>query len=114
MDGDPAGGRRTGTVPTREEIVARITREQEELHPAPVYAHRARRQLRWYLVLIWPLGVVLGLMTARLVGWSVVEGAGLGVSLGLCFFYIGFVLLTERDDGRIDREVRRLRPPSGS
>ena len=35
---------------SREQIVARITREQEALHPAPVYSAQSRRRLRRYLV----------------------------------------------------------------
>jgi hypothetical protein len=93
---------------SREEIVARVQREQEALHPAPVYNQRARRRLRTYLIIIWPLGMLMGLVTMWALGWHWIEGIGLGASLGLVLGYVGFVLLAERDDGRIQKGVRGL------
>ena len=39
---------------SREEIVARVSREQEFLHPTPVYPRRSRARLRAYLIVIVP------------------------------------------------------------
>jgi hypothetical protein len=102
---------------SREAIVARVTREQEALHPSPVYTARSRRRLRNYLIAIGPVGMVLGWVSGWLFGWDVLERLGFGVGLVLALGYIGFVLLAERDDGRIQSDVRRLvgeRPPDGS
>jgi len=91
-----------------EELVARVIREQELLHPTPVYTDRSKRRLRMYLVTIVPLSMVLGWGAGTLLGWSLIECLGFGVGLILAFAYIGLVLLTERDDGRIHDETQRV------
>lgn len=93
---------------SRDEIVARVAREQRALNPAPHYGARARRRLRNYLIAILPLGMLLGLLGGPLFGWDLLEqlGAGVGLVVGLAYF--GYVIVTERDDGRIQDEVRRL------
>ena len=93
---------------SREEIVARVAQEQRALNPAPHYSARARRRLRHYLVAIVPLGMFLGWLGGPLFGWNALEwlGAGVGLVVGLAYF--GYVIVTERDDGRIQDEVRRL------
>jgi hypothetical protein len=105
------GGRTAMTrrAESREELIARVVREQEALHPTPVYGARSRRRLRAYLVAIWPAGIALGWLAGLALGWSLLEWLGFGVGLVLALAYIGYVLLAERDDGRIQREVSRLR-----
>lgn len=93
---------------SRDAIVARVTREQEALHPSPVYGARSRRRLRNYLIAIGPAGMLLGWVSGWAFGWDVLERLGFGVGLVLTLGYIGFVLLAERDDGRIQDDVRRL------
>ena len=93
---------------SREELVARVRREQELLHPTPVYSRRSRTRLRAYLVAIVPASFALGLLVGSLLGWSAIESLGFGAGLILAFAYIGLVLLTERDDGRIHDETRRV------
>ena len=105
MDGG-SGGRRERE--RRDAIVARVMAEQAALDAEPRYGHSERRRVRWYLLWIWPAGMAIGLTVMYLAGWGWLEGIGFGVSLVICLFYIGYVLLAERDDGRIDRNVRRL------
>jgi hypothetical protein len=93
---------------TREQIVARVTREQERLHPAPGYSDRSKRRLRAYLVAIVPISLALGWVSGLAFGWSPLEWIGFGVGLILTLAYIGYVIITERDDGRVHDEVRRL------
>jgi hypothetical protein len=93
---------------TREQIVARVSREQELLHPTPVYSRRSRARLRVYLIVIAPLSLALGWLAGALFGWNGIESAGFGVGLILAFGYLGLVLLTERDDGRIHDQTQRL------
>lgn len=100
--------RRQRAERSREAIVARVVREQEALHPSPVYGARARRRLRNYLLAIFPLGMLLGWGSGWLIGWGTLERLGFGVGLVLALGYVGFVLLAERDDGRIQTSVRRL------
>lgn len=96
---------------TREEIVARVIREQAALHPAPVYSE-AKRRVRLSLYAAWPVGIVVGLAVMWVVGWRMIEGIGFGVAFAIALWYLGLVLLTERDDGRIQRRVRELRASS--
>lgn len=96
------------TRQSREEIVARVTREQELLHPTPVYSPRSRRRLRAYLIVIVPLSFVLGWLAGALMGWNLVEWLGFGLGLVMAFGYLGLVLLTERDDGRIHQATQRV------
>lgn len=93
---------------SRDEIVARVAAEQRALHPAPHYSARSLRRLRRYLVAIVPLGMLLGWLGGVAFGWNLLEwlGAGVGLVIGLAYF--GYVLVTERDDGCIANEVRRL------
>lgn len=93
---------------TREQIVARVEREQSALHPVPVYGRRSMRRVKIYLASIVPVGLVLGWLSGVLFGWSPAEWIGFGVGLWLALGYIGYVLLAERDDGRIQRDVRAL------
>ena len=93
---------------SREEIVERVLREQRALNPAPVYDAQSRRRLRRYLAAISPLGLALGWLGGMTFGWSPLERLGAGVALILALAYFGYVFVTERDDGRIQREVRRL------
>jgi len=106
--GDPQGRPGRRRVESRQELLARVVREQEALHPTPVYSMRAKRRLRIYLVLIWPLSFAIAGLTGWLLGWSPLEWMGFAVGLVLAFAYIGYVLITERDDGRIHRSTRAL------
>jgi hypothetical protein len=106
----------TGVRPrreTREEIIARVTREQADLHPVPVYGSEAKRRVRRYLYAIWPVGVLVGALLMPVMGWTWYEGVGFGIALAVMFWYLGIVMLTERDDGRIQRGVSRLRQSEG-
>ena len=100
----PTRGRRE----TREETVARVVAEQARLDPAPVYTARSKRLLRIYLVAIVPASLLLGWVAGLAFGWSPLEWTGFGVGLILALAYIGYVLITERDDGRIHDNVRRM------
>lgn len=93
---------------TREQIVARVSREQELLHPTPVYSRRSRAKLRAYLIVIIPLSFVIGWLAGTLLGWNGIEIFGFGFGLIMAFGYLGLVLLTERDDGRIHDETQRV------
>jgi len=107
---DEAHGRdRSSTAPRRDEtraqIVARIAAEQDGLHPSPEYSRVARRRL-WVLgVTILPVSLVVAWLLGLALDWSVLlwVGCGLGISLGA--FYIAYVVLAERDDGKIQREL---------
>ncbi|MGE0029256.1 MAG: hypothetical protein AB7O78_17540 [Thermoleophilia bacterium] len=93
---------------TREETVARVVAEQARLDPAPIYTARAKRRLRIYLVAIVPISFLLGWAAGLAFGWSPLEWAGFGVGLILALAYIGYVVITERDDGRIHDNVKRM------
>ncbi len=41
-------------------------------------------------------------------GWNLVEWLGFGLGLVMAFGYLGLVLLTERDDGRIHAATQRV------
>ena len=94
---------------TREEIVERVIREQAALHPAPLYSEAAKRRVRRSLYAAWPVGILVGLAVMWAVGWRLIEGVGFGVAFAIALWYLGLVLLTERDDGRIQRRVREIR-----
>lgn len=94
---------------SRDEIVARIAAEQEGLHPTPEYTRTARRRV-WILGLIMvPISLLIGWAIGAPLGWSpfLWIATGLGISLGV--FYIAYVILAERDDGRIQRELDEAR-----
>lgn len=111
MNDDDAGGARRAE--TRDEIVRRVVQEQEELHPSPVYGARSMRRLKIYLVAIFPIGLVLGWLSGVAFGWDVAEWGGFVVGLWLALGYIGYVLLAERDDGRIQRDMRKVMEERG-
>jgi hypothetical protein len=96
---------------TREELVERVLREQAALHPAPVYDAASKRRVRRYLYASWPIGILVGLAVMWAAGWTAIEGLGFGVAFAIALWYLGLVLLTERDDGRIQRRVRQLGAP---
>lgn len=85
-----------------------MAREQAALHPAPAYGARSRRRLRVALVAIFPLGLALAWLAGRAFGWDAAEWIGFAVGLWLALGYVGYVLVAERDDGRIQADVRRL------
>ncbi len=87
----------------------RVIREQAALHPAPVYSEAAKRRVRRSLYAAWPVGILVGLAVMWAVGWRMIEGVGFGVAFAVALWYLGLVLLTERDDGRIQRGVREIR-----
>lgn len=94
---------------SRDEIVARVASEQEGLHPNPEYTRTARRRV-WILGLIMvPISLLIGWAIGAPLGWSpfLWIATGLGISLGV--FYIAYVILAERDDGRIQRELDEAR-----
>ena len=111
VDQVPGTGRQT-----REEIVARVTAEQEGLHPNPEYTRTAKRRV-WILgAIMVPLSLLIGFAIGAPLGWSpfLWIATGLGISLGV--FYVAYVVLAERDDGRIQRELdeaRRQREAEG-
>lgn len=83
-------------------------REQEGLHPTPHYSERSKRRLLHFLYAIIPLSFVLGWLSSVAFGWNPLEWVGFAVGLILAFAYIGYVTLTERDDGRVAREAMRV------
>jgi hypothetical protein len=93
---------------SRDELVARVTREQEELHPSPVYTAASKRRLRIFLWAIGPISIVLGWLSGRFFGWDTLEWLGAAAGLSLALAYIGYVVITERDDGRVNEDVQRL------
>ena len=82
--------------------------EQARLDPAPVYTARSKRRLRIYLVAIVPISFLLGWAAGLAFSWGLLESLGFGVGLILALAYIGYVLITERDDGRIHASVKRM------
>ncbi|MGD9571096.1 MAG: hypothetical protein AB7V62_04330 [Thermoleophilia bacterium] len=107
--GPPRGGRET-----REQLVARVQAEQQDLHPVPVYGTKSMRRLKIYLAAIVPIGVLLGWLSGIVFGWDPLEWFGFAVGLWLALGYIGYVLLAERDDGRIQKDVKALMEERGS
>ncbi len=101
---------------SREELLARVTAEQEGLHPSPEYTRTAKKRV-WVLGLIMvPVSLLIGWAIGAPLGWSpfLWIATGLGISLGV--FYVVYVILAERDDGRIQRdldEARREREAGG-
>ncbi len=101
---------------SRDELLARVTAEQEGLHPNPEYTRTAKKRV-WVLGLIMvPVSLLIGWAIGAPLGWSpfLWIATGLGISLGV--FYVVYVILAERDDGRIQRdldEARRLRDKGG-
>ena len=93
---------------TRDETIARVVAEQARLDPAPGSTLRSKRRLRIYLIAIVPISFALGWLAGVAFGWSPLEWTGFGVGLILALAYIGYVLITERDDGRIHDKVRRM------
>lgn len=93
---------------SREELVARVTREQERLHPSPIYTAESKRRLRIYLICLGPIGIGLGWLAGQFFGWNLLEWLGGGVGLSLALAYIGYVLITERDDGRVQEGMQRV------
>ena len=94
---------------SREEIVARVAAEQEGLHPNPEYTRTAKRRV-WVLgAIMVPVSLLIGWAIGTPLGWSpfLWIAAGLGISLGV--FYIAYVILAERDDGRIQRDLDEAR-----
>lgn len=94
---------------SRDEIVARVAAEQEGLHPNPEYTRTAKRRV-WVLgAIMVPVSLLIGWAIGAPLGWSpyLWIAAGLGISLGV--FYIAYVILAERDDGRIQRELDEAR-----
>ena len=94
---------------SRDEIVARVAAEQEGLHPNPEYTRTAKRRV-WILgAIMVPVSLLIGWAIGTPLGWSpyLWIAAGLGISLGV--FYIAYVILAERDDGRIQRELDEAR-----
>lgn len=90
---------------SRDEIVARVAAEQQGLHPNPEYTRTAKRRV-WILgAIMVPVSLLIGWAIGTPLGWSpfLWIAAGLGISLGV--FYIAYVILAERDDGRIQREL---------
>ncbi len=103
-DSDPTERRNE----TREELIARVTQEQAGLHPTPVYSAKSKRRLLHFLYAIVPLSFLLGALAGWAFGWHPVEWIGAAVGLILALAYIGYVTLTERDDGRVARETMRM------
>ncbi len=94
---------------SREEIVARVAAEQEGLHPNPEYTRTAKRRV-WVLgAIMVPVSLLIGWAIGTPLGWPPLLwiAAGAGISLGV--FYIAYVILAERDDGRIQRELDEAR-----
>ena len=108
VDREPDIGREAGRE-SREQIVARISAQQEGLHPTPEYTHTARRRV-WVLgAIMVPVSLLIGWAIGTPLGWSpfLWVASGLGISLGV--FYIAYVILAERDDGRIQRDLDEAR-----
>lgn len=90
---------------SREDIVARVEQEQEGYHPAVGYGKGQRVQV-WVLgAIMVPVSILIGFAIGYPLGWSpfLWVATGLGISLGV--FYLVYVVLAERDDGRIQREI---------
>ena len=108
VDREPDIGREAGRE-SREQIVARISAQQEGLHPTPEYTRTARRRV-WVLgAIMVPVSLLIGWAIGTPLGWSpfLWVASGLGISLGV--FYIAYVILAERDDGRIQRDLDEAR-----
>jgi hypothetical protein len=101
---------------TRDELLARVTSEQEGLHPNAEYTRSARKRV-WVLGLIMlPVSVLIGWAIGAPLGWSPFLWIATGVGISLGVFYVVYVILAERDDGRIQRDLnaaRRLRDDEG-
>ena len=85
--------------------------------PARRAGPRTARRRVWVLgAIMVPVSLVIGWAIGAPLGWSpfLWIASGLGISLGV--FYIAYVILAERDDGRIQRdldEARRQREMEG-
>ncbi len=98
---------------SREQIVSRVAAEQEGLHPDPGYTRTARKRL-WVLgVTIVPVSVLLGWVIGAPLGWSPFLWIATGLGIGLGVFCVAYVILAERDDGRIQREIDDARNRRG-
>ncbi len=98
---------------SRDEILARVASEQEGLHPNPEYTRTARKRL-WVLGSVMvPVSLLIGWAIGAPLGWSpfLWIATGLGISLGV--FYVAYVILAERDDGRIQRHLDEARRQRG-
>lgn len=106
MIGERRQARRRGE--TSDELVARVMREQEGLHPSPVYSDRSRRRLKHYLVAIMPISFALAFLAGWAFDWLLLEVLGSGVGLVLTLAYLGYVVISERDDGRVAAETQQM------
>lgn len=100
----PAGSRRE----TREEMIARVVREQEALNPVPLYTARSKRRLRLGLPLCPPVAFVLSWALSRATGWTTTEWVGFSAGLSIALAYLVYLFVAERDDGRINRATRDM------
>lgn len=93
---------------TREAIIARVTREQDALNPVPVYTARSKRRLRLCLPLCPPVAFVLTWLLSRVTGWTPREWVGFAIGLSIALAYLVYLIVAERDDGRINRATQNV------
>jgi len=90
---------------SREQIVARLVAEQEGLQSHLKYTRTARRRV-WILgAIMVPASLLIGWLIGAPLDWSPPLWIATGLALSLGVFYIVYVILAERDDGRIQREL---------
>ncbi|MSO44186.1 MAG: hypothetical protein EXQ74_02575 [Thermoleophilia bacterium] len=98
---------------TRAQIVPRVAAEQEGLHPHPEYTHTARRRAGVLGGVMVPVSLLIGWAIGVPLGWPPLLwiSCGLGISLGVV--YVVYVIIAERDDDRIPRELDTVRRQRG-
>ena len=126
----------TRHVETREETVARVVGEEEAVGAerggsSDPSTRRGLNRVLWRTVAIYALvgfvaGAVIGLILSLAPGPFETSGAGetvgymvgLGAALALVVALLASLFLLEREDGRVERELERMRtgpsPPPAS
>ena len=78
------------------------------MNPVPLYTSRSRRRLRLLLPLCVPVAFLLTWALSRVTGWNAMEWVGFAIGLSIALAYLTYLVVAERDDGRINRETARL------
>ncbi len=75
------------------------------MHSHLEYTRTARRRVWMLGAIMVPVSLLIGWLIGAPLGWPPLLWIVRGLALSLGVFYIVYVILTERDDGRIQREL---------